>query len=293
MESYAPRVGGEYGNPVARFIAANDQDSLDLADAAIDQWLADSVTGPRAFIEEAGARGLLQGLGDNAVSARVVREEMRTRQEMSRQIFAPLAIRAGDSLTGSATKLLASPARAVKGRRMVQVVSDYVAQRYVNFDDLPRSTAQVQRMIRDYSRIKINGQRLLSADDAAVLEGRFLRLEGADSRREFFEYTTRDFNKRLARAIYPEKTKDFPQGKTLGQARAALADALNDRIVGAEKMLATGKPWAGRFGADVLGSKLNFKDPETGVWTRLTTPLTTRQLAASKIVPRYDLMYSE
>ena len=123
MESYAPRVGGEYGNPVARFIAANDQDSLDLADAAIDQWLADSVTGPRAFIEEAEARGLLQGLGDESVAARVVREQMRTRQEMSRQIFAPLAIRAGDSLTGSATKLLASPARAVKGRRMVQVVS--------------------------------------------------------------------------------------------------------------------------------------------------------------------------
>ena len=293
MESYAPRVGGEYGNPVARFIAATDQDSLDLADAAIDQWLADSVTGPRAFIEEAEARGLLQGLGDESVAARVVREQMRTRQEMSRQIFAPLAIRAGDSLTGSATKLLASPARAVKGRRMVQVVSDYVAQRYVNFDDLPRSTAQVQRMLRDYSRIKINGQRLLSADDAAVLEGRFLRLEGADSRREFFEYTTRDFNKRLARAIYPEKTKDFPQGKTLGQAREALADALNDRIVGAEQMLATGKPWAGRFGADVLGSKLNFKDPETGIWTHLTTPLTTRQLAASKIVPRYDLIYSE
>jgi len=293
MDSYAPRVGGEHGNPVARFIAANDQDSLDLADAAVDQWLAESLIGPRALLEETATRGLLEGLGDEAVAARVVRNQMRTRAELQREIFAPLALRAGDSLTGSATKLLASPARAVRGTRLVRVIHENVAQRYVNFDDLPRSTAQVQRVIRDYSRIKINGQRLLSADDAAVLEGRFLRLGDAAARREFFEYTIRDFNKRLARAIYPEKTKDFPEGKTLSEARAALADALNDRIAGAEKMLASGKPWGGRFGPDVLGSKLTWKDPDTGETTRLTTPLSTRQLAASKIVPRYDLIYSE
>mgnify|MGYP001191176558 CR=1 FL=1 len=291
MNNYATRISGEYGNPIARFLAANDQDTLDLADAAIDQYLADSLSVRRGLIDEAQSRGLLDDLGDEA-AARRVREAMRTRQAINRQIYAPLSIRAGNSLSGSATRLIASPARAVKGTRLVRAVDEAVAQRYVNFDDLPRSTAQVQRMIRDYSRIKINGQRLLSADDAAVLEGRFLRLGDAASRRQFFEFTTRDFNKKLARAVFPEKTKDFPEGKTLSEARTALAAALDDRIAGAEKMLATGKPWGGRFGADVLGSKISYIDPDTGETTRLTTPLTTRQLAASKIVPRYDLIYT-
>tara|TARA_B000000437_G_scaffold142416_1_gene103688 strand:- start:5145 stop:8834 length:3690 start_codon:yes stop_codon:yes gene_type:complete len=91
-----------------------------------------------------------------------------------------------------------------------------------------------------------------------------------------------DFNMKLATAL--------DDG---GGAVDEIYEALQARIVGAEEMLKTAKSAAkgktGEYGDRGLNSQIRFVDDEN-VYNEIIVPLSPRQLANSKIVPRYDLI---
>ena len=277
LDDYATRVSGQNGNPVARFLAANDEDSIALADAAFDSWLADTL-GPTAEIIDAG---LLKGLGDDVPD---VRGLMKTASQLNREIYSPLQVRAANGVSGIAARQFSRAAQGVKGTRTFEIITDMVAQRFVNFDDIPRAALQIERVIRDFQKVKFRNEEgvlvsLIDDAEAARLNGQYVELLDADSRRKFYEGMTRDFNMRIATRAYGEDSASV----------ARLAKELDDALDGAQQMLAHAKSGKGRYGSSPLDSQLTYTD-EVGKLTRQITVLSPRQLAASRIVPRYDLI---
>lgn len=275
VDDYSMRPNGDRGDAVARFLGANDQESLDLMDAAFDRYLADTLDTGR--IDTSAV--LFRGLGNTADD---VKDLMRIPTELNRQVYAPLAARAVNHPAGFAMKSFSTAAKGVTGRRAFTVIRDMVGQRYVDFDDSSRASNQVQRVIRDFSRMEIRGQKLLDPEQAAVLESRYAQLIDPDSRRAFFEDMVGDFNIKLATAL--------DDG---GGAVDEIYEALQKRIVGAEEMLHSAKSAAkgktGEYGDRGLNSQIRFLDDEDNL-VEIIVPLSPRQLANSKIVPRYDLI---
>jgi hypothetical protein len=275
VDDYAVRPSGERGDAVARFLGANDQESLDLMDAAFDRYLADTLDTSRLDASQV----LFRGLGNTADD---VKDLMRIPTELNRQVYSPLAARAVNHPAGFAMKSFSTAAKGVSGRRTFTVIRDMVGQRYVDFDDSSRASNQVQRVIRDFSRMEIRGQKLLDPEQAAVLESRYAQLIDPDSRRAFFEDMVGDFNMKLATAL--------DDG---GGAVDEIYEALQKRIVGAEEMLqsskSAGKGKTGEYGDRGLNSQIRFLDDEDNL-VEIIVPLSPRQLANSKIVPRYDLI---
>ena len=275
VDDYSMRPSGDRGDAVARFLGANDQESLDLMDAAFDRYLADTLDTGR--IDTSAV--LFRGLGNTADD---VKDLMRIPTELNRQVYAPLAARAVNHPAGFAMKSFSTAAKGVTGRRAFTVIRDMVGQRYVDFDDSSRASNQVQRVIRDFSRMEIRGQKLLDPEQAAVLESRYAQLIDPDSRRAFFEDMVGDFNMKLATAL--------DDG---GGAVDEIYEALQKRIVGAEEMLHSAKSAAkgktGEYGDRGLNSQIRFVDDDN-VYNEIIVPLSPRQLANSKIVPRYDLI---
>ena len=275
VDDYSMRPNGDRGDAVARFLGANDQESLDLMDAAFDRYLADTLDTGR--IDTSAV--LFRGLGNTADD---VKDLMRIPTELNRQVYAPLAARAVNHPAGFAMKSFSTAAKGVTGRRAFTVIRDMVGQRYVDFDDSSRASNQVQRVIRDFSRMEIRGQKLLDPEQAAVLESRYAQLIDPDSRRAFFEDMVGDFNMKLATAL--------DDG---GGAVDEIYEALQKRIVGAEEMLhsakSAGKGKTGEYGDRGLNSQIRFVDDDN-VYNEIIVPLSPRQLANSKIVPRYDLI---
>ena len=275
VDDYSMRPSGDRGDAVARFLGANDQESLDLMDAAFDRYLADTLDTGR--IDTSAV--LFRGLGNTADD---VKDLMRIPTELNRQVYAPLAARAVNHPAGFAMKSFSTAAKGVTGRRAFTVIRDMVGQRYVDFDDSSRASNQVQRVIRDFSRMEIRGQKLLDPEQAAVLESRYAQLIDPDSRRAFFEDMVGDFNIKLATAL--------DDG---GGAVDEIYEALQKRIVGAEEMLHSAKSAAkgktGEYGDRGLNSQIRFLDDEDNL-VEIIVPLSPRQLANSKIVPRYDLI---
>lgn len=278
IDDYSIRTSGDRGDSVARFLAANDKESLDLADAGFDRWMQDAVD-PTGV---AAAQVLFRGLGSSADD---VKELVRIPTEINRQVYAPLAARAANNPAGFAMKKFDTAARWTKDRRVFTVITDMVGQRYVDFDDSSRAANQVQRVVRDFARIEIRGKKLLSEEQAAKLEGRYALLIDPDARRAFFESMVGDFNQRLADAL------DEGGGNS-----KEIFDELQKRVVTAELMLqnakSAGKGKTGAYGDRGLGSQLRFWDEEKGEFVEIIVNLSPRQLASSKIVPRYDLIRS-
>jgi hypothetical protein len=275
VDDYAMRPNGDRGDAVARFLGANDQESLDLMDAAFDRYLADTLDTSRLDASQV----LFRGLGNTADD---VKDLMRIPTELDRQVYSPLAARAVNHPAGFAMKSFSTAAKGVSGRRTFTVIRDMVGQRYVDFDDSSRASNQVERVIRDFSRMEIRGQKLLDPEQAAVLESRYAQLIDPDSRRAFFEDMVGDFNMKLANAL------DDGGGSV-----DEIYEALQARVVGAEEMLQTaknaGKGKTGAYGDRGLSSQLRFLDDEDNL-VEIIVPLSPRQLANSKIVPRYDLI---
>jgi hypothetical protein len=280
LDDYATRASGQNGNPVARFLAANDDESMALADLAFDSWVDDAVgTGREILDVEAG---LLRGLGDDVDD---VKNLMRTRERLNREVYVPIQTRATGAVSGVAARVFTYPARFAKGTRTFEIVYDMVAQRLINFDDAPRAALQIERVIRDFKKVKFRNEEgvlvsLIDDAEAARLNGQYVQLVDEASRREFFSTMTSDFNKRIAKRVYGEDNASV----------ALLAKELDDVVLGAEKMLAHARPGKGRYGSSPLNSQLTMTDRETGVVSRIVTALSPRQLMESRIVPRYDLI---
>ena len=280
LDDYATRANGQNGNPVARFLAANDDESMALADLAFDSWVDDAVgTGKELLDVEAG---LLRGLGDDVDD---VKNLMRTRERLNREVYVPLQVRATEGVSGVAARVFTGPARFAKGTRTFEIVYDMVAQRLINFDDAPRAALQIERVIRDFQKVKFRNEEgvlvsLIDDATAARLNGQYVQLIDEASRREFFSTMTSDFNKRIAKRVYGEDSASV----------GLLAKELDDVVLGAEKMLAHAQPGKGRYGSSPLGSQVTYTDRKTAVVTRVVTALSPRQLMQSRIVPRYDLI---
>mgnify|MGYP001159802309 CR=1 FL=1 len=257
-----------YGDDVADFFTANMREDADLVSAAVNRWMLD---GLGSLDELRGAQDLPETI------ARLLRE----RKTLDRQIYAPLSVRANNSISGTAAKVYESAAKGIKGRRRVQNFAEKTTQRFFIVDDMLQSNNQFDRMIRDFQRV---GGDLLSDAEADRLLSQWQRLgglEAANQRQAMLLGTIDEFNKRFAQRAVDEGLIDVADMK-------AFAEELGKRYHAANSMLVRAKP-SGKFGASDR-SRLDFKDPYSGERIRSDVPLSPRQLAGSLLMPRYDLL---
>ena len=255
-----------YGGDVGKFFAENMREKADLVSAAVDRWMLD---GLGSLDELRGAQDLPETI------ARLLRE----RQTLNRQVYAPLSVRANNSISGTAAKVYESAAKGIKGRRRVQNFAEKTTQRFFIVDDMLQANNQFERMIRDFQRV---GGDLLSDAEADRLLSQWQRLgglEAANQRQAMLLGTIDNFNKRFAQRAVDEGLIDVADMK-------AFAEELGKRYHAANSMLVRGKP-SGKFGASD-SSRLEFM--EDGKPIRLDVPLSPRQLAGSLLMPRYDLL---
>jgi len=264
---------------LAKFFSRNAVDDGDLLNAGIDRWLLDSID------YEDVRETLFQKLGeatlknvDDATELGVERL-MRGKADLQRQIYAPLAVRANNSFSGVAGTVINTSAKAIRGRRIVQVWSENTAQRFFQADDLSQASNQFERMLRDATRVMYKGRRLMETEEMDRYMGDWINLPDADQRLRMFQALTETLNERLAKRVYP----DSPN------AEKALLDGLNEQLNGANVYLGQAKPSGGLFGVDPKTSQISWRD-ENGSLQRFGVPLTTQQLAAARMVPRYDLI---
>ena len=263
---------------LAKFFGRNAVDDVDLLNAGIDRWLLDSID------YEDARETLLQKLGPESVTVREstelgVERLMRSKAALDRQIYAPLAVRASNSLSGVAGTVINTSAKAIRGRRIVQMWSENTAQRFFQADDISQSTNQFERMLRDATRVVYKGRRLMETEEMDRYMGDWINLPDANQRLRMFQALTETLNERLAKRVYP----DSPN------AEKALLNGLNEQLNGANVYLGQAKPAGGLFGVDPKTSQISWRD-DNGSLQRFGVPLTTQQLAAARIVPRYDLI---
>ena len=257
-----------YGDDVADFFTANMREDADLVSAAVNRWMLD---GLGSLDELRGAQDLPETI------ARLLRE----RHTLDRQVYAPLSVRANNSISGTAAKVYESAAKGIKGRRRVQNFAEKTTQRFFIVDDMLQSGNQFDRMIRDFQRV---GGDLLSDAEADRLLSQWQRLgglEAANQRQTMLIGTIKEFNKRFAQRAVDEGLIDVADMKEF-------AEELGNRYNAANSMLVRAKP-SGKFGASDR-SRLDFKDPYSGERIRSDVPLSPRQLAGSLLMPRYDLL---
>lgn len=288
IDNLAARREGAYGrSDLEDFISRNLQpEDADLLDLAVDRWLLDSL-GPLDDL----ARGVDNVLRDGAT--RVIDESrpdrltsiMRERKTLTRQIYDPMSNKARKSISGVSARVVqgvskVAPPRAVvagqrvvaAGKRQIQMFTENTTQRYINTDDVTQSTNQFERMIRDVQRAA-DGQ-LMDADEAGRLLSQWGKLERGDQRLAMFQSVVEELNKRFADVAGADDVN-------------GLRNMLTEQYSAANQMLRQGKPSGGRFGPG--RSKVTYRDRDGNV-TSVDMPLSTRQLASTLIVPRYDLL---
>ncbi len=279
IDNLAAKKSGAYGNDLARFLAANSPETSALIDAATDRWLLDGVDyvrGGRELLEiidpvgDAAQRGFL---GEEGI--RALQSELAERAVLDRKIRVPLSNKAKLSDTGVAAKVFETAAKALPGRRIVEYYSENTSQRYFDTNDALQSGNQFERMIRDLRRFDNND--ILSPEEADRYLGQWSMLEGSTQRLNMFETLIGEVNNRIASFI--------GDGNTATQEK--LLNHLTENYNAANFTFSRSRPEGGRFGGSDR-ARLSFQDGDKVV--NIVSPLTQRQLATSRVLPRYDLV---
>tara|TARA_R110001606_G_scaffold409_8_gene1688 strand:- start:1266 stop:6917 length:5652 start_codon:yes stop_codon:yes gene_type:complete len=257
-----------YGDDVGKFFRENIREDADLVSAAVNRWMLDGL-GSLDELPRKAAEGVPETI------TRLLRE----RKTVDRQIYAPLSVRANNSISGTAAKVYESAAKGIKGRRRVQNFAEKTTQRFFIVDDMVQAGNQFDRMVRDFQRV---GGGLLSDAEAGRLLSQWQRLgglEAANQRQAMLLGTIDEFNKRFAQRAVDEGVIDVADMKKF-------AGELSKRYHAANSMLVRAKP-SGKFGASDR-SRVAIRDGDT--ITQIDVPLSPRQLAGSLLMPRYDLL---
>ena len=264
---------------LAKFFSRNAVDDADLLNAGIDRWLLDSIDyeDVRETLQQKLGATALRNIDDPVQLG--VETLMRNKAALNRQIYAPLAVRASNSFSGVAGTVINTSAKAIRGRRIVQMWTENTAQRFFQADDISQASNQFERMLRDATRVMYKGRRLMEPEEMDRYMGDWINLPDADQRLRMFQALTETLNERLAKRVYPDSSN----------AQKALMDGLNKQLDGANVYLGQAKPAGGLFGVDPKTSQISWRD-DNGSLQRFGVPLTTQQLAAARMVPRYDLI---
>jgi hypothetical protein len=275
IDNLAAKKNGAYGNDLARFLADNSPETSALIDAATDRWLldgADYVRGGREILEiiDPGGSGVLGKEGVQALQG-----VLAERAALDRKIRVPLANKAKFSQTGVAAKVFETASKALPGRRIVEYYSENTSQRYFDTNDALQSGNQFERMIRDLKRFDNND--ILSPEEADRYLGQWSMLEGSTQRLNMFETLIGEVNNRIAAFV--------GEGNTATQEK--LLNHLTENYNAANFTFSRSRPEGGRFGGSDR-ARLSFQDGDKVV--NIVSPLTQRQLATSRVLPRYDLV---
>ena len=191
-----------YGDDVADFFTQNIREDADLVSAAVNRWMLDGL----------GSLDELPRRASEGVPETITRL-LREHKTVDRQIYAPLSIRANNSISGTAAKVYESAAKGIKGRRRVQNFAEKTTQRFFIVDDMLQAGNQFDRMIRDFQRV---GGDLLSDAEADRLLSQWQRLgglEAANQRQAMLLGTIDEFNKRFAQRAVDEGVIDVADMK--------------------------------------------------------------------------------
>ena len=274
--------------PQPAFGRKTRDEDVDVADEGVppqEQWDSDP---PARAADEA-----LDPIEDE------VRMSVRAAGEMEYLFNIPARRRAAKSPTGVDYQELTAKF-PTRGAKIVHTFTEATPQRLIRFDDVHQSSAQFERMVRDFRRVgnalvprwdelkKLGKNRapghwfrdgdaegsMMSEAEVSDLMSRWNAMAGGDARRALFDETATELFNRFAERVGVESP-------------AQVAKLLEDVWRGDQSKLLPETARGGMFSVEtepVQGYAAN------GELIRVDVPLTTRQQQSAALVPRFTLL---